>query len=330
MLLKSPYFSYNLLTIFTKGIILKRYFFVIFTIFLFVIMLLFPGDVFQGARNGLLLWFETVLPTLLPFLIIVNIMLRTSLIRHISRLVYPVLGPLFSVSPGGCFAVLTGFLCGYPMGAKVTADLVRDRRISSREGAYLLSFCNNTSPGFMAGFVVCQTIGDPSLVFGSMIIFLLVPVVLSFAFCRIYLKKETHPAPTVFHGDNGRFSMDVLDLSIMDSFETITKIGGYIIVFSVFLELACKLPFAGTLPGRLLLSFLEITNGVVMLETLPLPFSLRYACIMGLCAFGGFCAGAQTNGMLNGSGLKITPYIAEKLAAGAAASLMAYLYIQIL
>ena len=182
----------------------------------------------------------------------------------------------------------------------------------------------------MAGFVVCQTIGDPSLVFGSMIIFLLVPVVLSFAFCRIYLKKETYPAPTVFHGDNGRFSMDVLDLSIMDSFETITKIGGYIIVFSVFLELACKLPFAGTLPGRLLLSFLEITNGVVMLETLPLPFSLRYACIMGLCAFGGFCAGAQTNGMLNGSGLKITPYIAEKLAAGAAASLMAYLYIQIL
>ena len=113
MLLKSPYFSYNLLTIFTKGTILKRYFFVIFTIFLFVIMLLFPGDVFQGARNGLLLWFETVLPTLLPFLIIVNIMLRTSLIRHISRLVYPVLGPLFSVSPGGCFAVLTGFLCGY-------------------------------------------------------------------------------------------------------------------------------------------------------------------------------------------------------------------------
>ena len=124
--------------------------------------------------------------------------------------------------------------------------------------------------------------------------------------------------------------MDVLDLSIMDSFETITKIGGYIIVFSVFLELACKLPFAGTLPGRLLLSFLEITNGVVMLETLPLPFSLRYSCIMGLCAFGGFCAGAQTNGMMNGSGLKITPYIAEKLAAGAAASLMAYLYIQIL
>ena len=309
---------------------MKRYFFVIFTIFLFVIMLVFPKDVFQGARNGLLLWFETVLPTLLPFLIIVNIMLKTNLIRHVSRLVYPVFGPLFSVSPNGCFAVLTGFFCGYPMGAKVTSDLVRNRQISSSEGAYLLSFCNNTSPGFMAGFVVCQTIGDPSLVFGSMAIFLLVPVLLSFVCRRIYLKKETRPLPVSVNWENRRFSMDVLDLSIMDAFETITKIGGYIIVFSVFLELALKLPFAGTLPGRLLLPFLELTNGVVMLESLPLHFSLRYACIMGLCAFGGLCAAAQTNGMLNESGLKIIPYIVEKLAAGMAASLMAYLYIQIL
>lgn len=299
-------------------------------IFLFAVMLMFPEDVFQGARNGLLLWFETVLPTLLPFLIIVNIMQKANLIRHISRFVYPVLGPLFSVSPNGCFAVLTGFLCGYPMGAKVTADLVRDRRISSGEGAYLLSFCNNTSPGFMAGFVVCQTIGDPSLVFGSMVIFLLVPVLLSFVFRKIYLKKETRPLPALISREHGRFSMDVLDLSIMDGFETITKVGGYIIVFSVFLELALKLPFAATLPGRLLLPFLEITNGVVMLESLPLPFAIRYSCIMGLCTFGGLCAAAQTNGMLNGSGLKIPPYIAEKLAAGTAASLMAYLYIQIL
>ena len=60
----------------------------------------------------------------------------------------------------------------------------------------------------MAGFVVCQTIGDPSLVFGSMIIFLLVPVVLSFAFCRIYLKKKpirhrqffTETTDVFFHG----------------------------------------------------------------------------------------------------------------------------------
>ena len=40
-------------------------------------------------------------------------------------------------------------------------------------------------------------------------------------------------------------------------------------------------------------------------------------------------ADAQTNSMLSGSGLRIGPYITEKLAAAAAASLLAFLYIQI-
>lgn len=308
---------------------MKRYFFAIFTIFLFLIMLIFPEEVFQGASRGLLLWFDTVLPTLLPFLIIVNVMLRTNLIIHISRIFYPVLGRFLQISPNGCFAVLAGFLCGYPMGAKVTADLVRDNRISPEEGAYLLSFCNNTSPGFTAGYVVCRTLGDPSLVFCSLSILFLVPLLLSFGFRKLYNGRCIQRNSTIRSSKSGRLSLDVLDLSIMDGFETITKIGGYIIVFSVLTELLLHLPCSRTLPGMLLLSFLEITNGTKMLESLPCSFQTRYTLIMGLCAFGGFCASAQTNSMLSGSGLRIGPYITEKLAAAAAASLLAFLYIQI-
>lgn len=41
----------------------------------------------------------------------------------------------------------------------------------------------------------------------------------------------------------------------MNGFETITKIGGYIIVFSVLLELTKMLPLADTLAGQIGLSF---------------------------------------------------------------------------
>ena len=308
---------------------MKRYFFTIFTIVFFALMLFFPNEVFQGASSGLLLWFQTVLPTLLPFLILVNIMQKTSLIRQVSRLVYPALGPLFSVSTEGCFAVLTGFLCGYPVGAKVTSDLVRDGRISRQEGAYLLSFCNNTSPGFLAGFVVCQTIRDPSLVLGTMIVFFAVPILFSFLFRKIYSPKSVGWKSQPLIRTQRIVSLDLFDTSIMNGFETITKIGGYIIVFSVLLELTKMLPLADTLAGQIGLSFLEITNGVVILETLPFSSAVRYALIMGLCTFGGLCAAAQTSGMLTGSGLRILPYIIEKLAAAVAASLLAYFYIQI-
>lgn len=308
---------------------MKRYFFAFFTIFFFCVMLIFPDTVFLGASKGLLLWFQTVLPTLLPFLILVNIMQKTDLVCQVSGIIHPLSGPLFHISREGSFAVLTGFLCGYPMGAKVTSDLIRDKKITINEGKYLLSFCNNTSPGFVAGFVVCQTIQDPALLLPSMIILFCISIVLSFIFRRIYkIEKKSH---NISYKINRKktVSLAVFDQSIMDSFETITKIGGYIIIFSVLTELAAGFPISHSLAGNLILPFLEITNGVVMLETLPVSFEIRYALIMGLCAFGGLCAAAQTNGMIQGSGLKMIPYIIEKLVAAMATSLLAYLYFQL-
>lgn len=308
---------------------MKRYFFAVFTIFFFCIMLFFPSTVFSGASKGLLLWFQTVLPTLLPFLIIVNIMQKTNLICQVSGIIHPVSGPLFHISKEGSFAVLTGFLCGYPMGAKVTSDLVSERKISKNEGAYLLSFCNNTSPGFVAGFVICQIIQDASLLLPSMIILLFVPAALSFLFRRIYKIEKYCHNPLHKKNQKESVSLSVFDQSIMDSFETITKIGGYIIVFSVLTELVAGLQISQTSVGSFILPILEITNGVVMLETLPVSFGVRYALIMGLCAFGGLCAAAQTNGMLQNSGLKILPYIIEKLVTAMATSLLSYLYFQL-
>lgn len=308
---------------------MKRYFFVIITIFLFFFMLVLPQDVFNGAQSGLMLWFQTVLPSLLPFLILVNLLLKSDSIHFISRLLYPVFGRLFNVSRNGCFCILTGFLCGYPMGAKVTDELVFTGRISRQEGAYLLSFCNNTSPGFIAGFTVTQVFGRPDLVFPSLAILLLVPVLVSVPFRFLYRMRSVPKIPQKKDEarKKRRLQANIMDAAIMDSFETVTKIGGYIILFSVLLSLASLLPFSGAYWENGFLPFMEITNGIAMLGNSRLSFSASYILAMGLCAFGGFCAAAQTQSMLVKSRLPVFPYIMEKLAAALAASFLSYLYI---
>ena len=45
---------------------------------LFVILLFFPGLVFEGAKMGLNLWFFTLVPTLLPFMVFSNILIPVS------------------------------------------------------------------------------------------------------------------------------------------------------------------------------------------------------------------------------------------------------------
>lgn len=230
-------------------------------VLLFIIMLVSPKAVFTGASEGLLLWFQIILPTLFPFLLITNLLLTTGNMHLISSAFGTVLTRIFHVSSNGSFAVVTGFLCGYPMGAKTAADLTVSGYISKKEGQYLLSFCNNSSPVFILNFVVWKTLGNDTLLVPTLIILMLSPVIVSFFTRKKYRfqnQKEVHCTKT-------SWSFQEIDDCIMDSFETLVKVGGYIILFSVLLSLFESLPVY--IPAlSALLPLLEVTNGLVLLR----------------------------------------------------------------
>ena len=81
-------------------------------------MLLFPKAVFNGASEGLLLWFQIIFPTLFPFLVVTSLLMSTGGLRFVAGLFGKPLRHLLRVSHPGAFAVLAGFLCGYPHGSK--------------------------------------------------------------------------------------------------------------------------------------------------------------------------------------------------------------------
>mgnify|MGYP000255443789 CR=1 FL=1 len=73
----------------------KSIFFSFFLILCFFVMLLFPSEVFEGAKSGLLLWFLTVLPTLFPFLLISRLLLDSCACSLLNKLLAPVISRLF-------------------------------------------------------------------------------------------------------------------------------------------------------------------------------------------------------------------------------------------
>ena len=206
----------------------------------FLLMLCCPKEVFNGASEGLLLWFQILFPTLFPFLLITDLLMATGGIRMISKVLSVPFGILFRVSGEGSFAVVAGFLCGYPMGAKITADLIRNQSISVEEGTYLLSFCNNTSPIFIMNFLVWKTLDRKELLLPSLVILLGTPVVMSFPFRKIYKsgRKRGEGRNTLGMQRNYIMKKKSVESCMMDSFETIVKVGGYLIIFSVLLKLA--------------------------------------------------------------------------------------------
>ena len=300
----------------------------IFVTALFAAMLIFPQAVFSGAEEGLLLWFQIIFPTLFPFLVVTSLLLSSGGLNLITRLFGGLFRRIFRVTQNGAFAVLAGFLCGYPMGAKVTADLLRAEKISDREARYLLSFCNNTSPVFIINFIVWKTFGDERLMLPTLLILIGSPVLMSFIFRRIYLKGR-HPFPepsATLKEKKTRFDFSVLDSCMMNSFEAIVKVGGYIILFSVLLSLLEELSGQNSILMAAAPA-LEVTNGILLLSSSVSDPGLRYAAVLGLTSFGGLCSAAQTQCMLEGTGLSVIPYIIQKLTTAAAASLLSFIYL---
>lgn len=289
-------------------------------IFFFFSMLIFPETVVTGASNGLLLWFNNVLPTLLPFMIISNLILNTKAINLLVQWFSPLFCRLFQISKYAVFAVICGFFCGYPMGSKVTCDLLSTNQISITEAKYLLSFCNNTSPMFLISFVVIQHLNLKSLVLPSILIFYLSPILCSFLFRKFYhIKPDIHAQNKFVHTSS---NTDLFDSCLMNAFETITRVGGYIMIFSIFVQLCKCFPFSNSLTTIIFSSFLEISNGIKILSNIFASLNMRYLLCMALASFGGWCSIAQTKSIIEPYGISIVPYITEKLVTAFVTSLL--------
>lgn len=292
-------------------------------ILFFFLMLLFPRSVFTGASSGLLLWYQVVLPTLFPFLLVSNLLLNTGSIQILSDTFGKIASMIFKASPNAAFVIVVGFLCGYPMGAKTAADMVECGYLSKEEGEYLLSFCNNSSPGFILNFVIFKSLKRQELLCPTMIILMLSPMIVSlftrkkFSLCH-QQKQMVIPKKA--------WDFKELDCSIMDSFQILIKVGGYIILFSVIIILSRQF-FSDRKEFACLLATLEVTTGVQMICNLELPFELQYIIVLALTAFGGWCSVAQTQCVIQKARFRIFPYIIEKLAASATASLLGLIYL---
>ena len=298
---------------------------------LFFSMLSFPQTVFTGASYGLVLWFRHVLPTLLPYMILINVLICTPALHWICRITSTFLCPLLGTSYYGTFAVLTGFLCGYPMGAKTTSDLLNVNKISRSEASYLLSFCNNTSPAFILSYVVAQNMKERNLCIPFFLILTFTPLMLSFIFRLFYRLPESscsfpQVTPGSFSNPSESISDSFLDRCILNAFESVTKVGGYMMMFSVLIQLlASVLP--NTTFSLLLYSSLEISTGIRLLFSSALYTTEKIILCAFLTSFGGCCI-AQTYSMISSSQLPILPYITAKLVTALVTSLLisAYIY----
>lgn len=293
---------------------LKRKGLVLCTVFLVLFFLLFPRTVGAGAKEGLELWFHTVLPALMPFMMISGFMMKERITEPLNRLFGPVLSVLFSIPYRMCYPVVVGFLSGFPVGAKVTGQMYRNGEISKEEAEYLISFCNNASPMFLISFigVECLHLRVPAEIF----VFILFSAWVSSFYSRRKYHISKNGKTCVPRQAARPGIVEALDESIMDSFVTMTKIGGYILLFSILIRAILEFVPVDHSLKYIIIGCLEITAGGKVFSGISFVPWLKYSIFVGLCAFGGISSMFQTASVLRQTGLSMAGYVGAKCRQG--------------
>lgn len=92
------------------------------TLLLLVFLLLHPQEGLTAARTGMTLWLNSLIPALLPFIILTGVLIHTGSIEKILLPFRPLFEFLLGVSVYGWICVSPCWLCGYPWGAKLASD----------------------------------------------------------------------------------------------------------------------------------------------------------------------------------------------------------------
>lgn len=270
-----------------------------------LIILIFPEITIKSTVKGLLLWYNSALPALLPFIISINLLKHTYAPVLISKTVQPITKKLFKISGIGVFPIVMGMLSGYPLGAKLTCELYKEKRISKQQAQHLIMFTNNSGPLFVIG-----TVGTIFLHSKSAGYFILIIHYLSAIISGIVTrpKKSTFNNEIKYTQTNCSIS-SMLSETIIDSIHTIVTIGGYIILFSIITGYITNFISEPFIKG-IIYGMFEITGGCsILAEKSRLGLSL----ISALISWGGLSIHAQASGYISSANLSVCRYILTKI-----------------
>lgn len=145
-------------------------------------LILFSSDNLLAAKNGLLLWTSSVVPSLLPFFIATELLGYTNIVSILGRILNKFMRPIFNVPGEGAFALIMGIISGYPVGAKIVCNLKKQGICSEEECERLLSFTNNSGPLFIIGTVGVSLFSSSSIGYKLFFVHLISCLLVGFLF----------------------------------------------------------------------------------------------------------------------------------------------------
>ena len=280
------------------------------------------SDITESIRLSFNICINNLFPSLIPFMILSNILINYNFVEIISETIGNILKKIFKVSKYASFAIIFSLFTGTPSNAKYLNDLYNNKLININDISKCINFCHFNNPIFILSTIGLNFLNNKKLGF-----IILISHILGAFIIGIFNKKDCINDGIIEKNKSKNF-VKILNESIVETANNLTLILG---VITVCLILTTILNSVLNINDNLkfLYGLLEITQGLKFLSLSNFNIMLKAIISTFLISFGGISIHLQVFSILDNKKIRYIPYLISRLTHAIISSIICFILINI-
>lgn len=295
-----------------------------------------PEVYITSCLNGIMVWATVVLPALLPFMFFTKTLTELG-VADILASKFKLFPKIFKVPSLAIYVFILSILSGYPVGAKIVADLYESGAISKEEAYKITTFTSNSGPMFVLG-----SVGIGMLTSRKLGIIILISHILGALINGLIYRNHKENSTEINKKIIEKNNLSIGDL-MWNTVHSVLIIGGFIALFFVIIEIINNLNIFSPISNLFSKIFncdaniftaifngiFEITRGCLDISKLGLSELTSGTLCTFIISFGGLATAMQALVFLKKFDMRFSFFIKQKITHAIFASVISFILLLI-
>lgn len=270
----------------------------------------------EYMSKGLKLCAASVIPSLFPFMVMSELIVKSGIGLRFSRIVSRPVRSMLGISSAGACACILGAVCGFPIGAKAAVSMYDDGIISKKELERTLTVCNNPGSAFVINTVGGALLGSNKI--GILLFFcvILSSLVVGIAENLIFGSVGNHDEAPCALTPHAEVNVSLITDAVKSSAISLLSVCGFVTFFSALVGcIGASLSALNFSENTLscIFGLFEISSGVGSASESSSRTVATLLCAT-FCGWSGISVHLQVMSVVGNRKISFKPYLIAKCA----------------
>lgn len=291
---------------------------------LFIMTIIYSQEIYNSVIFSISIWKDKLLPSLLPFLMLSNLLIEYNSINILNILFKKPIEKIFHLSKEASSIIFISLFSGFPSSSIYIKDYLEKNIITKEEANHLITFTHFSNPSFVITTIGILLLNNKKLGYYILICHIISNIIIGIFFRNKKISKKEIKINEEY--SNKKF-IKILTNSIKNSFITLVNILGIITFFLMIITILKNIIHTDNIFFKLITSTIELTNGIKIITDLTIPLKLKCSLIGSLLSFGGISIHFQVKSIIEGTSISYKKFLIARIIHSILCFILVYFFI---